>query len=192
MTSPAADLLSVRPPATHPVRVVPSLPALLALVVVPLYSLDQWTKHLVVTHLSLHEEREIVPNLFRLVYWTNKGAAFGMFQNKYAFFLTLSALALIVLTVLYLRGTFDDPLPRAGFSLLIPGILGNLTDRLWHGQVIDFLLFDLHVPFAHPWPAFNVADSCICVAVGCFLLGSWGDHRREIAGRKAQGGTDRR
>ena len=43
--------------------------------------------------------------------------------------------------------------------------MGNLTDRLLHGHVIDFLLFDLHVPLAHPWPAFNVADSCICIAV---------------------------
>ncbi|MDQ6623651.1 MAG: signal peptidase II, partial [Verrucomicrobiota bacterium] len=52
----------------------------------------------------------------------------------------------------------------------LAGVLGNLTDRFLHGHVIDFLLFDLHVPFAHPWPAFNVADSCICVAVFCFIV----------------------
>ena len=61
--------------------------------------------------------------------------------------------------------------------------MGNLTDRLLHGAVIDFLLFDLHVPFAHPWPAFNVADACICIAVGCFIIHSFregrpGAHRR--------------
>ena len=164
-----------------------SLPVLLAAVVLPLYALDQWTKHLVAAHLDPSEPRVVVPGFFSLVYWTNKGAAFGMFENRYAFFLTLSTLALIVLAVLYRQGFFNDPWPRAGFALLIPGILGNLTDRLVHGQVIDFLLFDLHVPFAHPWPAFNVADSCICVAVGCFLLGSWGEQSKsEIKMRKSE------
>ena len=111
-----------------------------------------------------------------------------MFENQYVFFLTLSMLALVVLTVLYRQGVFALPWPRAGFALLLPGILGNLTDRLLRGQVVDFLLFDLHVPGAHPWPAFNVADSCICVAVGCFLIGSWKDYSKVEGGRqKAEG-----
>ena len=50
--------------------------------------------------------------------------------------------------------------------------MGNLTDRFLHGHAIDFLLVDLHVPLAHPWPAFNVADSCICIAVICFIIRS--------------------
>jgi signal peptidase II len=57
-------------------------------------------------------------------------------------------------------------------ALLLGGIMGNMTDRFVHGHVIDFALFDLHVPFAHPWPAFNVADSCIFIAVGCFIVHS--------------------
>ena len=76
---------------------------------------------------------------------------------------------------MYRFKSFAAAWPRAGFALLLPGILGNLTDRIAHGHVVDFLLFDLHVPLAHPWPAFNVADSCICVAVFCFLIGSWRD-----------------
>jgi signal peptidase II len=62
---------------------------------------------------------------------------------------------------------------RIGWALLLAGILGNLTDRLWHGSVVDFLLFDLHVPYAHPWPAFNVADSCIFVAAALFIWQSF-------------------
>ncbi len=61
----------------------------------------------------------------------------------------------------------------ASLALLLAGILGNLTDRLLYGHVIDFLLFDLHVRFAHPWPAFNIADSCISVAVVCFIIHSF-------------------
>ena len=69
---------------------------------------------------------------------------------------------------------------RVALALLFAGIMGNLTDRLAHGHVIDFLLFDLHVPLAHPWPAFNVADSCICVAVVFFIFHSF-KNPKEVA-----------
>ncbi len=154
----------------------PPLSLLLTLVVLPLYALDQVTKWLVIRHIDpVAEPRWIVPNWFALVHWSNTGAAWGAFANANPFFLALSALAVVVLAVLYRFKAFAPAWPRAGFALLLPGVLGNLTDRITHGHVVDFLLFDLHVPFAHPWPAFNVADSCICVAVFCFLIGSWRD-----------------
>jgi signal peptidase II len=62
-------------------------------------------------------------------------------------------------------------------ALLLAGILGNLTDRFLYGHVIDFLLFDLHVPYAHPFPAFNVADSCISIAVLLFIIHSFGKQK---------------
>jgi signal peptidase II len=74
------------------------------------------------------------------------------------------------------RGPVDS-WRNIALGLLLAGIFGNLTDRLVHGHVIDFLLFDLHVPFAHPWPAFNVADSCICIAVVCFIIYSFRQER---------------
>ena len=159
------------------------LPALLGGIVLPLYALDQLTKGLVVHRISPDAPVAVIPGWFDLVYWTNTGAAFSMLSHSNSFFLALSSVALIVLVVLYRRGAFAAPWPRAGFCLLVPGVLGNLTDRLARGSVVDFLLFDLHVPGAHPWPAFNVADSCICVAVGCFLIGSWFDVRRPIVTR---------
>ncbi len=168
------------PPRTTPVTRYdhPPLSLLFALVVLPLYLLDQVTKFLVVRSIDPTEFRPVIPDWFSLVNWSNTGAAWGAFSNANPFFIALSALALVVLAVLYRSGTFARPWPRAGFCLLLPGVLGNLTDRLVHGHVVDFLLFDLHVLLAHPWPAFNVADSCICVAVGCFLVGSWRDAYR--------------
>jgi signal peptidase II len=53
-----------------------------------------------------------------------------------------------------------------------------VTDRIRHGHVVDFLLFDLHVPLANPWPAFNVADSCICIAAAILVVRSWMDERK--------------
>ena len=164
-------------PPSAPVRRWP-LPVLLGAVVLPLYALDQFTKWLVLRHISPDAPMAVIPGWFDLVYWTNTGAAFSMLSHSNGFFLGLSAVALVVLAVLYRQGAFDGAWARAGFCLLVPGVLGNLTDRLTHGSVVDFLLFDLHVPGAHPWPAFNVADSCICVAVSCFLVGSWRDLQR--------------
>jgi signal peptidase II len=64
--------------------------------------------------------------------------------------------------------------------LLLAGVLGNLTDRFLYGHVIDFLLFNLHVPFARPWPAFNVADSCICIAVVLFVIHSFRTEKKAL------------
>jgi signal peptidase II len=143
----------------------------------PLYVLDQVTKYLVLRFIDPYEPRTIVPDFFSLVHVTNTGAAFGSFRNNNSFFVALSCVALIVVTVLLMRKEPRDPWRRFALGLLLAGVLGNLTDRLLHGHVIDFLLFDLHLPFAHPWPAFNVADSCICIAVVCFMIYSFRDSK---------------
>ncbi|MFN2508644.1 MAG: signal peptidase II [Chthoniobacterales bacterium] len=144
----------------------------LFLLSLPLYLLDQATKWLAIRHIHPDEPRIIVPEFFALVYVTNTGAAFGSFKNNNLFFIALSCVALIFVLSLLLRRHARDTLRDISLALLLAGVLGNLTDRLLHGHVIDFLLFDLHVPFAHPWPAFNVADASICVAVGCFVVHS--------------------
>ncbi len=139
----------------------------------PLYALDQLTKYFVLENIAPTEPRVILPGFFALVHVTNSGAAFGSFANNNRFFIALSFVALAVVTYLLLRRGISDRWRRIALGLLLAGIMGNLTDRLWHGHVIDFLLFDLHVPLAHPFPAFNVADSCICVAVVFFIIHSF-------------------
>jgi signal peptidase II len=139
----------------------------------PLYALDQFTKFLVLRFIAPNSSLVLIPNFFDLVHVTNTGAAFGSFKNNNGFFIALSCLALIVVIAMLLRRGPVDSWRNIALGLLLAGIFGNLTDRLVHGHVIDFLLFDLHVPFAHPWPAFNVADSCICIAVVCFIMDSF-------------------
>jgi len=112
----------------------------------------------------------VIANFFDLVYFANTGAAFSAFTGNNLFFIGLSAVALVAIVFFFRQGAFKDRPSRWAAALLTAGILGNLTDRLAHGHVVDFLLFDLHVRFAHPWPAFNVADSCICTATGLFIL----------------------
>jgi len=140
----------------------------------PLYALDQLTKRWILQHIDPESPLKIIPNWFDLVNVTNTGAAFGSFgsfKNNNLFFIALSSIALIAVASLLLRKrSRKDAWRDVSLALLLAGVLGNLTDRLRYGHVVDFLLFDLHVPLAHPWPAFNVADSCICIAVVCFII----------------------
>jgi signal peptidase II len=138
----------------------------------PLYLLDQWSKHLVLRYVQPESPRVVVAGFLDLVNVTNTGAAFGSFKDNNTFFVGVSCAALLFVVTLLVRRRPRDPWRDVSLALLLAGVLGNLTDRLLYGHVIDFLLFDLHVPLAHPWPAFNVADSCICVAVICFVIHS--------------------
>src|SRR5438132_10076956 len=149
----------------------------------PLYLLDRLTKYWVLHSIDPDQPVVVVPNFFHLVNITNTGAAFGSFKNNNAFFIAISCIALLFALVLLLGRSKSgkaaslwwtrDIWRDVSLALLLAGVLGNLTDRLLYGHVIDFLLFDLHVPFAHPWPAFNVADACICIAVVCFIIHSF-------------------
>lgn len=147
----------------------------------PLYLLDQLTKTYVLMTIKADEPLPVIPGFFDLVHITNTGAAFGSFKGNNLFFVGLSVLALFSVVVLLLRRQrTPDKWRDVSLALLLAGVLGNLTDRLLYGHVIDFLLFDLHLPYAHPWPAFNVADSCICIAVCCFIVHSF-RQKKEVA-----------
>src|SRR5438309_4439242 len=107
-----------------------------------------------------YNARIVVPDLVNLVNVPNTGAAFGSFRGNNTFFVIISIIALVVVTVLLVRHRRSDPSRDVSLALLLAGILGNLTDRLFYGHVIDFLLFNLHIRYADPWPAFNVDGLC--------------------------------
>src|SRR5215813_10334016 len=144
----------------------------------PLYALDQWTKQMVLRFISPDAPRVLVEDFFSLVNVTNTGAAFGSFRDNNTLFIVVSCVALVVVLGLLLRAHAPDRWRDLSLALLLAGILGNLTDRFLYGHVIDFLLFDLHIPYAHPWPAFNVADSCISVAVVLYIIHSFRKQNR--------------
>lgn len=147
----------------------------------PLYALDQWTKQLVLRFISADEPRILIADFFNLVNVTNTGAAFGSFRNNNSLFILISFIALLVVVAILVRPRARNIWRDVSLALLLAGILGNLTDRLIYGHVIDFLLFDLHVPYAHPWPAFNVADSCISIAVVLFIIQSFWKEKHPAA-----------
>ena len=133
--------------------------------------LDQGTKRVVHTTFSLYESRPVT-SFLNLTYVRNSGAAFGLLSRQNPalirlFFLSVTFVALVVLLFYYARVPWEQRLTLWGLCLISSGALGNGIDRLWLGQVIDFI--DVYVSNYH-WPAFNVADSAICVGVGCLLL----------------------
>jgi len=133
---------------------------------------DQLTKAMVVDSLLLYESREIIPGFFNLVYVTNKGAAFSMLADmnspwRHYFFLSIGSVALVGLTVVYWNLRKVNRFYSWSLALIAGGAAGNLIDRVRFGAVIDFL--DFYVGKYH-WPAFNIADSAICVGAGLFLL----------------------
>lgn len=130
-----------------------------------LIGLDQLTKFFVVHAIPLYGTIKIIPRFFNLTHLYNTGAAFGMFHNSNRFFIIVSFVALAVL--IWQRYRFTTLPLQMGWMLILSGIIGNLTDRLNYGHVIDFLDIQL---LSYHWPAFNVADSCICLATAFFLL----------------------
>ena len=148
---------------------------LLLALALPIFALDQATKWWILGKSGsvIGWQEAVIPDFFDLCYLANTGAAFSSFHDNNGAFIVIALVALVGIVIAAWRGVFPDRFSRIGTGLLVGGILGNVTDRVLHGHVVDFLLFDLHVRFADPWPAFNVADSAICCAVGVFLLASF-------------------
>jgi signal peptidase II len=141
------------------------------------YALDQITKWAARHAIAVGERITVIPEFFFLVHAQNTGAPFGMLSGNNSFFIGLSVVALAALGYFWKRGAFRTRSQAFGAAFLIAGILGNLTSRLVDGYVTDFLMFDLHLPFASPWPAFNIADCCICIAAFLFIMHSIFDRR---------------
>ena len=137
-----------------------------------LVGLDQLSKYLVLSALDLYEVRPLIPGFFNLVHVTNKGAAFSIFASvdsplRHYFFVAVNSAAFVGLSIAAWKMRSHQRLYLASFALIAAGAVGNLIDRLRFGAVIDFLDFYLG---AYHWPAFNVADSAICVGVALLFV----------------------
>jgi signal peptidase II len=135
-------------------------------------SLDQLTKHLVVSRFHLGESLPILNSFFNLTYVRNPGAAFGLLARldpmiRIPFFIIIPLMALIIIFYVFKKVEDADLRLASAFSLVIGGAVGNLIDRIAYNYVIDFL--DCHWNYSVHFPAFNVADMAICVGVG-FLI----------------------
>ena len=148
------------------------------------FALDQATKSWINARLPLGSygpgaHIPVFPGFFYLVHVGNTGAAWSMFTGA-STLLGLLAVGTLAAVFLWRRQLgLRQPVAQMAFGLLCGGIVGNLTDRLVHGHVIDFI--DLHFG-AYVYPTFNVADSGICVGVFAYIL--WSLRQPTAAGNK--------
>ena len=141
--------------------------------------LDQATKLYIDRAMDLHTSVTVVQNFFNITYLRNKGAAFSFLANfsyRLPFFILISMVAVAVILVVFRRLRPDQRFTAVALSLIFSGALGNLIDRVRLGEVIDFL--DAHW-YDHHWPAFNVADSAICIGVALLAIDMIIEERRQ-------------
>ena len=150
-------------------RMMKRLPYLLISLAV--IALDAWTKWLVSARIDLRESIPLVPNFLQLVHVRNTGAAFGIGANAESrivpLLLNAGAIGVFFIVVVYaFRAAVTDRVLQTGLHLILGGAIGNLIDRFRLGYVVDFV--DAYVRVGgqpHHWPAFNVADSAICIGI---------------------------
>jgi len=134
--------------------------------------LDQLTKSMIVQKLFLYEKVEVIRGFFNIIHVRNTGGAFGIFGGEKGglgsvLFVVVSLLAIGAIVYLFVKAREDEKVLAFSFTLILSGALGNLIDRIRYGEVIDFI--DFHVSTYH-WPAFNIADSAICIGIGLMAL----------------------
>ena len=129
--------------------------------------MDQYTKLMVSLHIPLNYSVKVVEGFFSFTHIRNSGVAFGLFANqqseyKALMFIAISTIAIIAILVIFHQTPKEKKMVQTGLILIFSGAIGNLIDRILHGEVIDFVDFFIN---RHHFPAFNIADSCITVGV---------------------------
>lgn len=131
---------------------------------------DQASKQWVRATFALDESRTIITGFFHFTYLRNTGAAWGLFGGQNLGLAILSVVVLVLMVIFrraFLSNTWEH---RLALGLLAGGILGNVCDRIKLGYVTDFLDFFW---CGHHFPAFNIADSAICIGVALYVLSSF-------------------
>jgi signal peptidase II len=134
-------------------------------------ALDLWTKRAVFDWLENSGSVSIIDGFLRFVKASNDGAAFGLFSGHPYLLIMVSVVALIVIFAFFLFGGTEKRLIHVAFGLFTAGVCGNLYDRIFNdGRVRDFI--DVYYRQYH-WPAFNIADTMLCIGIGVLILSTF-------------------
>lgn len=134
--------------------------------------LDQVSKSAVLHRFAEGQQLELIPGYLNLTLTFNKGIAFGMLSQfpdtvRQVTISIATAAALAMVAYFLVRHFRNDAVAQAGLALVVGGAIGNIIDRLSLGQVVDFI--DAYYGRYH-WPAFNLADSAVCIGVAILLF----------------------
>lgn len=137
----------------------------MGLLSIVLILVDQLTKYMIVKSMEIGESISIIGDILKITSHRNYGAAWGMLQNQMMFFYIITVIVLIALCYFYYKEAADNLLMQSGLMLIFAGAIGNFIDRLFRGNVVDFI--DTKI-INYDFPIFNVADSCL--TIGVFIL----------------------
>ena len=145
--------------------------------------LDQVSKAMILASIELGRQVEVLPPVFSLVLTYNRGAAFSFLATEAGwqrYFFILIAIGASALIIYMMTRHKADRFLCFALALVLGGAIGNLIDRVLHGAVVDFLLFRWPGGPAlfNPWPAFNLADSCISVGAVLLIFDSFSRSRK--------------
>jgi signal peptidase II len=141
---------------------------------------DLWTKSAVFNWLARQKENSVsvIGGFLRLVRTENAGAAFGIATGQSHLLVAVSIIALLVILTAFYFGGRKSVIVNIALAFLTAGVCGNLWDRVFNnGYVRDFI--DVYYGKYH-WPAFNVADSMLCIGVGLLIISTF------LTGRSCQ------
>lgn len=136
--------------------------------------LDQFTKWLVATNMSVGERIPVWDGVLSITSHRNRGAAFGILQGQMWLFYIVTVI--VVVGVIFYLQKYGRKQPLFGMSLalILGGAIGNFIDRVFRGEVVDFIYFEII-----DYPIFNVADSALVIGVGLIFLHTLLDAKKE-------------
>jgi signal peptidase II len=154
----------------------------MAVMAVLILAADQLSKLAVLRFFLYAEQREVFPGFLRFVHWGNTGAAWSLFHGNNELLAIVSLLALLALFTFRHHFDIRTRLGQTALGLMFGGISGNLVDRMMNTRrhVVDFVYFYVERRSGEEigFPAFNVADSAICIGVALLFLQSFRESDR--------------
>lgn len=132
------------------------------IVAIVILIIDQLTKKIITATMNIGDSYEVIPHFLNITSHRNNGAAWGILSGKMGFFYIITLIILVVLIIFYIKETKYNVFMQVAISLLFAGALGNFIDRLFNGEVVDFI--DTNI-FGYDFPIFNIADSSLTIGV---------------------------
>lgn len=131
--------------------------------------LDQWTKWLIVKNMEYGERIAVWDPWFAILSHRNRGAAWGMLQGQMWIFIIVTLVVIAGVIYYFHKQAKGKPLFAISLMILLGGALGNFIDRLFRGEVVDFV--DILVPIInYDFPIFNIADAALTISVVMLIL----------------------
>ena len=152
------------------------------LIIIGVITLDQVSKLLAIAHLKGGDSFVIIDKVLRFTYVENRGAAFGMLDDKRWIFLVLSTVGIAAMIVFLFKFAKGNKLLSTALAFVLGGGIGNMIDRIFLGFVVDFIDF-YAFPKVWMW-VFNIADSFVCVGAGLVILYILLDTVKEVKGKR--------